>query len=206
MTNDLKQFLVENEVTIEQYFILYMLYTDSDFLCKYMEVNKNRLDKITIFQDLLVKGYISVVNKDEGLHCDNFLLLKEFDDIFQNDLVDEFYKESLTNVVERVDQQWAEFLELYPKKSDGRPLHNMKEKCKEKYIRILRNTKHEDVMKGLQKEIDMREKAKIRKKFFPEWKLLSTYINQKGWEQFLELQDENENFTFGLDGRITRVL
>lgn len=59
-------------------------------------------------------------------------------------------------------------------------------------------------MQKLQQE----KNAQLRKQFFPEWQLLSTYINNKSWEQFLDLYsdiNENKSLTFGTDGRITRT-
>ena len=102
-----------------------------------------------------------------------------------------------------------EFVELYPKSVNGRPLHNTKEKNRLKYFRYLKSgIKHEDVMKGLNAELEARKNANVRKQFFPEWQLMSTYVNQKSWEQFVELYDqitENKTLNFDTNGRITRT-
>lgn len=200
----LKDLLMSRSLSMEQLFVLQLLDNDIDFLCTYLEHNKHRIDKVTVFQDLLVRGYLSLVDNSKGFECTNFMINIKDSDL--NLAIDNISEKSDSYAGEDFEDKWNEFLQNYPKKAGDRPLHNMKTKCKEKYMRILKTTKHEDIIKGLKIEIELRAKARAANKFFPEWKMLSTYLNQEGWQQFLELGEENEAYKFNADGRITTIL
>lgn len=204
MHDKLKDLLINRSLSIEQVFALQLLDTDIDFLCTYLEHNKMRLDKVSLFQDLLIRGFISLIDNEKGFDCNNFIVNIK-DDSFAL-TIDNIADSKVSFSGEDFEKCWQELIQTYPTKSGDRPLHNMKSKCKEKYSRIVRTISHDDIMKGLKLEIELRAKARAAGKFFPEWKMLSTYLNQEGWQQFLELGEENEKFKFNVDGRITRVL
>lgn len=87
---------------------------------------------------------------------------------------------------------WEEFKSLYPKKDGKRRLHDSPTPCEKKYIKLLKkdlNT-HKDVLKGLKEEMRLREEAEKRNEFFQAPKLMSTYINQRAWEAYLENDEE----------------
>lgn len=196
----LKEVLLNEEITIEQFFIFEWLKTDKPFLQHYLDVNKHHINIIDVVQDLIIKGYLTLIDPKQDYSLDNLSIVKN---ISEKEIQVEL--KPVENVFETY---WEEFISLYPKKSGDRPLHNMKSICKDKYFKYLQQgLVHESVIKGLKLEVSLRERAKLRKQFFPEWKLLSTYINQKGWEQFVELEvDENQEYNVSPDGRITRVL
>lgn len=197
----LKEILLKEELTIEQFFIMECLKSDKNYLLKYLDSNKHKINITDLIQDLIIKKYITLKNISEDYNLENILIKKT--------ICDEPLVVELKPVDNSFDVKWEEFLSLYPKKSGERPLHNMKSVCKEKYFRYLQQgILHEDIIKGLNAEINLRQRAKQKRQFFPEWKLLSTYINQKGWEQFVELYEINENqeFTVNPDGRVTRIL
>ena len=207
--NELKKFLIDSDLSIEQYFIMLLLNeNDIEYLDEYLFKIKNKFDRISIFQDLLLKGYIMLKDIDEGYINHNIIPIKNVESIINYDIEENFIKTS-ENISNELELQWKEFIELYPKSVNGRPLHNTKEKNKLKYFRYLKSgTNHNDVIKGLNAEITARKNAQLRKQFFPEWQLLSTYINNKSWEQFLDLYSditENKSLTFNSDGRITRT-
>ena len=56
---------------------------------------------------------------------------------------------------------WDEFNVAYPIREGDRPLHNDKKKCKIKYMSLVE-----------------------KKEFRPQWKLMSTYINQESWTMY----------------------
>lgn len=197
---DLKGLFLNEEITAEQFFLIECLKTDKEYLKHYLDVNKHHVDTNDLVQDLVIKGYITLLDTSSDYTIDNLSIKKNICD--KEVVVD------IKPVDDTFETRWNEFISLYPKKSGDRPLHNTKSACREKYFRYLQTgTDHSEVMKGLKLEIELREIHKRKKKFFPEWKLLSTYINQKGWEQFLDLDEVNENQEFNVtDGRITRVL
>jgi hypothetical protein len=195
-----KKITKDSNLTAEHFFILYLLFTDPTYYVEYITKKKYKINIGAIIQDLSIFKYIVLKDKDYTNPL-NIQLDPESFKIFEDSDVTYPYLLSSLNF----DEEWNEFLELYPKKSGDRPLHNMKEKCRAKYAFALKKETHENIMKGLKKEIELRQIAKAKNKFFPEWKLLSTYINQKGWEQFLEIGDENE-VEMEADGRITKIL
>ena len=206
---ELKKFLIDSGLSIEQYFILSSFNDDVKYLEKYLIENKNKIDKVSVFQDLLLKGYITLKDIDDGYVLHNIILTKDLSQIFDLCELGEDYVKQIETPNNELETKWKEFVELYPKSVNGRPLHNTKEKNRLKYFRYLKSgIKHEDVMKGLNAELEARKNANVRKQFFPEWQLMSTYVNQKSWEQFVELYDqitENKTLNFDTNGRITRT-
>lgn len=202
MTDELKGALLSCNFSIEELFVLNLLYDDREYLKQYLKKNKYKIN----FKNILINFKINgLVTYDSSYidDLDKVILLKSKDDILKikfEELIEFEPSKSKT-----FDLMWAEFTSLYPKKAGIRPLHTNKDKCKDKYRMLIKQYNHEDILKGLQTEINMREKAKIRKEFFPEWKLMPTYLNQKGWEAFLELNEEDK-LEFHDDGRITRKL
>lgn len=206
---ELKKFLIDSGLSIEQYFILSSFNDDVKYLEKYLIENKNKIDKVSVFQDLLLKGYITLKDIDDGYVLHNIILTKDLSQIFDLCELGEDYVKQIETPNNELETKWKEFVELYPKSVNGRPLHNTKEKNRLKYFRYLKSgIKHEDIMKGLNAELEARKNANVRKQFFPEWQLMSTYVNQKSWEQFVELYDqitENKTLNFDTNGRITRT-
>lgn len=96
--------------------------------------------------------------------------------------------------VEDLESYWIEFKETYPKKDGVRRLHDSPSKCKAKYFKILKKDVkvHKDVIKGLKNENTLRENAEKRNEFFQAPKLMSTYLNNRSWEGYLE--DDIEDF------------
>jgi len=205
----LKKFLIDNDLSIEQYFIISLFNEDLEYLEKYLIKIKNKIDKVSVFQDLLLKGYITLKEMDDGYVLHNIILTKDLSQIYDINELGEDYVKQIETPNNELELKWKEFVELYPKTVNGRPLHNTKEKNRLKYFRYLKTgVRHEDVIKGLTSEIEARKAASIRKQFFPEWQLMSTYINNKSWEQFVELYDhinENKAINFDSNGRITRT-
>lgn len=206
---ELKKFLLDSDLSIEQYFILSLFNSDIKYLEKYLIKIKNKIDKVSVFQDLLLKEFITLKDIDDGYDLNNIILTKDLSQIYDLTNLGEDYVKQIETPNNELEEKWREFINLYPKSVNGRPLHNTKEKNRLKYFRYLKTgLVHEDIMKGLNAEIEARKNAKLRNQFFPEWQLLSTYINNKSWEQFVELVDqinENKNLNFDSNGRITRT-
>lgn len=87
--------------------------------------------------------------------------------------------------------EWERLLELYPKKSHGRALHN-KSVARPKFIRVLKEHSIEDILTGLKNENKARETAKMRGDFFPDPKALSVWLNQKTFLDYLDVEEEPE--------------
>jgi hypothetical protein len=96
-----------------------------------------------------------------------------------------------TKKKEDLEPFWEQFKMMYPKKDGPRRLHDSPSKCKEKYIRILRrdSSLHKQIIKGLKTENEVRADADKRNEFFQAPKLMTTYINQKAWEGYLDIDE-----------------
>lgn len=99
--------------------------------------------------------------------------------------------------------QFEEFREAFPKKTpNGRRLHNKTDDCKKKYNAYVKNNLglHKLILKSLRLEVDDRI-ATERMDFM---QLMSTYIQQKSWEMYMEdaKQDENNGQKEGGGGNV----
>ncbi len=97
------------------------------------------------------------------------------------------------NKVEDLESHWIQFKSEYPKKDGPRRLHDSPTPCKVKYLKLLKKdaTVHNLVLKGIRTEVSLRDTAERRGDFFPAPKLMSTYINNKSWEGYLD-EDNND--------------
>lgn len=170
-----------------------------------MVIEKLDLDKLTSY-GLSPNEYVVLyllINNEEELHRSQFdyeYVLKKLRtrDIIDHkneilkELPDDLFGKSVEN--EKLEEMWIEFKETYPKKDGTRRLHDSPSSCKKKYIRLLKSKKaiHEDVIEGLKTEMALRSKAQKRDEFFQAPKLMSTYINNKSWEGYLNEQGLEE--------------
>jgi hypothetical protein len=142
-----------------------------------------------IFLDVMEKnGYIKILADDSIIIRQKLLTLA----VTQTAKVKTFEKPE-----EDEDTFWKEFRETYPKRDGNRPLHNNIAACKKKYAEVVGDDEslHVEIIKSIKAEIQDRIEAGWVKDFRPHWKLLSTYINQKGWELYEDhdAPDESKN-------------
>lgn len=90
---------------------------------------------------------------------------------------------------------WYEFKSNYPIKQGSRRLHDNQEKCKKKYLELVKNNPelHKQILKGLENEQLARNHAENLNQFFPSWKMMSVWLNQKNWEVYLDYKEEYNN-------------
>ena len=96
---------------------------------------KNKIDKVSVFQDLLLKGFITLKEMDEGYILHNIILTKDLSQVFDLVSLGEDYVKQIETPNNELEEKWREFITLYPKSVNGRPLHNTKEKNRLKYFR-----------------------------------------------------------------------
>lgn len=95
--------------------------------------------------------------------------------------------------VEHLEAKWLEFKANYPIKSGERRLHGNQEDCKKKYLKLVRDLgTHEMIMTGLKNEQKARIRAAEKREFFPDWKLMLSWINGKCWLTYLDYRPEGE--------------
>jgi len=81
---------------------------------------------------------------------------------------------------------WNQFAIAYPRKDQGRPLHNDMKRNKLKYISLIEKTPglHEVILKAIEAEKEDRKQASYTNEFRPKWKMMSSYLNQEAWTMY----------------------
>tara|TARA_R100001082_G_scaffold64076_1_gene36049 strand:+ start:23 stop:562 length:540 start_codon:yes stop_codon:yes gene_type:complete len=94
---------------------------------------------------------------------------------------------------------WSQFVVAYPRKDQGRPLHNDMKRNKLKYISLIEKNPdlHDVIIKSLDAEKEDRKRASWSGEFRPRWKMMSSYLNQEAWTMYegseiLTKSDEKE--------------
>ena len=89
---------------------------------------------------------------------------------------------------------WNQFALAYPRKDQGRPLHNDIKRNKLKYIALIEKTPglHETILKALEAEFEDRKQASYTNEFRPRWKMMSSYLNQEAWSMYEGIEPEQE--------------
>jgi hypothetical protein len=81
---------------------------------------------------------------------------------------------------------WNQFAIAYPRKDGGRPLHNDMKRNKLKYITLIEKTPglHTTILKAITAELEDRKQASYTNQFRPQWKMMSSYLNQEAWTMY----------------------
>ncbi len=81
---------------------------------------------------------------------------------------------------------WNQFVIAYPRKDQGRPLHNDMKRNKLKYISLIERNPdlHETIIKAIEAEHEDRKQASYTNEFRPRWKMMSSYLNQEAWTMY----------------------
>ena len=89
---------------------------------------------------------------------------------------------------------WNQFALAYPRKDQGRPLHNDMKRNKLKYIALIEKTPglHETILKALEAEFEDRKQASYTNEFRPRWKMMSSYLNQEAWTMYEGIEPEQQ--------------
>ncbi|NJO63979.1 MAG: hypothetical protein HC836_39120 [Richelia sp. RM2_1_2] len=164
----------------------------SDFII--ISVTKLRILGITPNQFvLLVKVARGLKDPSQEDHKDiEALILKGY-------LIENSHELKLTEKVRAFDldleQAWTEFKNTYPSRTpdNSRNLRSGLSVAKDKYCKYLRSNTaiHEDIIKSLQREIQHRKQTNTLK-FMP---AVSTYVNQKLWEDYLDSDEQLDTST-----------
>jgi len=170
-----------NKLKIEDYFVLFCLvHNDEETLMKYI-THCGRIETL-IFQRLRNSG---------------FIILKDEINILFNDIKVTEQAKNLFNIANNDEFEilFKELLSTYPKSvkritGGTRPLHNDLNRCKKLYKSTIINkvsfslnvTLHQKILLCIQKYY--RDHLKDNKQEFMQ--LLSTFLSQRTWEQYLE--------------------
>jgi hypothetical protein len=98
------------------------------------------------------------------------------------------------NKIEDLEMYWEQFKALYPKRDGPRRLHDSPTPCKTKYLKLLKKNvdTQDQIIIGINNETNLRKEAELAGDFFPAPKLMSTYINNKSWEGYLDVDTSIE--------------
>ena len=98
---------------------------------------------------------------------------------------------------------WNQFALAYPRKDQGRPLHNDMKRNKLKYIALIERNPdlHDTILKAIDAELEDRKRASWSGEFRPRWKMMSSYLNQEAWTMYegIEPEEPTEEKTYGND-------
>ena len=89
---------------------------------------------------------------------------------------------------------WNQFAIAYPRKDQGRPLHNDMKRNKLKYIALIERNPglHETILKAIAAEHEDRKQASYTNEFRPRWKMMSSYLNQEAWTMYEGVEPEQQ--------------
>ena len=180
--------LIENGVSVEQYFVMYFLYTDNySLLMKY--VKKCGKISTVLFKTLVLNGYLEETENDE-FNQDSLKLTNKFETTF------------IKSVNKGVDfetcflQFWEHYPNLVKQGLDKRYLRVDKEVCRNRYKsiilgkgRVIDLALHSLILQCLNFEI--RDKKRGGKMIY--MRNSSTWLKNKSWEPY---KDEVEKIIF----------
>ena len=148
-----------NKLTPSEFVYMLIKSESSKQLEKYLEilpVDEAKLQK---------RGFIKIMPDD------SFTLRQKALDLFK---------------VRGCEDCWNQFALAYPRKDQGRPLHNDMKRNKLKYISLIERNPdlHETIIKAIEAEKEDRVQANYTKEFRPRWKMMSSYLNQEAWTMY----------------------
>ena len=98
---------------------------------------------------------------------------------------------------------WNQFALAYPRKDQGRPLHNDMKRNKLKYIALIEKNPdlHDTIIKAITAELEDRKRASWSGEFRPRWKMMSSYLNQEAWTMYdgIEPEESTDEQMYGGD-------
>lgn len=192
----LEKIVLENQITVDQILIIELVFKkDFIFLEKFLQIEKQRS---LLLQNLIRREYLNLY--DTELTYDiltNIYVTDKGEEVLydlknQNkEIIDEDF--NLTSFEEKFEEFWNLFpsSDKYMHFPRTRILRTEQDKCKKMYRKILDEYNHEDVIKALKYELNMREHNSVSgiSKLFSDFKYMkasSTWLNNK---EFLAIQE-----------------
>lgn len=158
------------------------------------------------YKDLVERWFIKEIKKSINQHSARIVALSKTDkatdkaldkatikatdkatDIIDNNITNkqknnnDSKKSSLTTT--RKEEMFSEFRKVYPNKQ-------WKAKAEEWYLKNITEELHKEILKWVQAYKRTTEEKKSKKEFAPEYKHWSTFLNQRWWEDFTGISEE----------------
>lgn len=212
-TRDLKtKTLMINEVKIDieqlnavkltpnEYCVLLWLHSrDYKSLCTFFNVLNNFQQFERLLSSLESMNYITWLGEREPIAL---MLEKERFDGIETTVrtVELLFKDDQTKLEKALmkdtfNRCWDELKATYPRKEGSRPLHNNGKWCIKHYRKRIEEAGeqaeefHAKVIKGIKNEIESRRRSSLKREWREPWKLMTTYLNQSGWEMYQDGED-----------------
>lgn len=194
--------ILKFKVTADQIMILECIFTKNiQYLEMMMSLEKQRS---ILLQNLVRRGFLGLYDEDLGINL--------YDNIFITDKGEEVIsalKESYEAIIKSskpvkfsktdFDTKFSEFWDLFPTSDQylhyprTRVLRNEQEKCKKMYRKLIEEYSHEDIIKSLAYELEMRRNNSTGKLYsdFKYMKASATWLNNKEFISILEIMKED---------------
>ena len=199
----LKKFLEEildrYQITADHIVIIESIFEkDMMFLEKFLQIEKQRK---LLLQNLVRRGFLDIFDEDIGFELSHNIYVTSLgEEILLNvkEIFEEFKKQEVVFMKTEFESQFEEFWSTFPSTDKfgiyptTRNLRTNQDKCKRMYKKLLEDYKHEDIMKALLHEIEMRKNNSVGKSFsdFKYMKASSTWLHNK---EFLAILEGIEN-------------
>jgi len=196
----LEDILDKYKITADQVVIIEAVFQkDEVFLEKLMSLEKQRR---LLLQNLVRRGYIALFDEELGYDLyHNLYTTDKAEDVILTlkDKFEEFKKVEIKFEKTDFETHFQEFWDIFPTSDKimhfprTRVLRTEQEKCKKMYKKLLEEYTHEDIMKALNYEINMRTNNSTGKAFsdFKYMKASSTWLNNKEFLSILEMMKED---------------
>ncbi len=199
----LSQIITTKQLTGDQILILEAFYEkDYTFLENLLMIEKQRN---LLLQNLIRRGYLNLYEEEMGYELfHNVFITDKGEEIISllKEEFDTFKKKEISFSKSNFEHKFQEFWDTFPSSDKfmhfprSRVLKTELEKCRKIYKKLLEDYTHEEIMKALNFEINMRESNSatgLNKPFsdFKYMKASSTWLNNKEFLSLKELMDDD---------------
>jgi hypothetical protein len=153
-----------------------------------VDIIKCAIHRVTPNEFIVLKLLEQNKLKEVETYIDYKSCLKLLDEkgFIENGVITRLGETLLSNPTQ--EEQWDSFARTYPRTDGARRLHNRPSVCKEKFNKLLKEYNFSEIMQGLKNELKVREQAKNKGQWIENWQLMSTYLNNKSWETYLDIE------------------
>lgn len=175
--------LIKSKMSLYSFLICWSIYNEEqDMLVNYV-TSVDRIDT-EHFKWLVNEGYLETIDL-KSITIDNLKLT----DKFEVEMLGKLSSKQLT-----FDEAFQELRTNYPKATpEDRKLQGDVTRCKNLYTRIIvKNSKVDmELHQRILNCITLEKNSKIKNRKQEYWKMLATYLQQRGWEEYIDNLPEN---------------
>lgn len=176
--------LIGLKIPLEGFMIMHLLHSEEREILSSYVVNVRKIPT-EVFQDLVNKGYLINSSEDPASFTIDSI---ELTDKFKSEILKVPSVKGVT-----FDQAFEQVREHFPSKVTDpaggvRRLQSDIDRCKKLYKAVIISSGEvdEELHKLILLCIDLEKSERVRSRSVQYWKLLPTYLSQKGWEVYME--------------------